>query len=280
MFERRLRIFLSILLGVMSVLLLRAFHLQVITKNTWKREAEDFNKRAVYTETTRGRILDRNGVELAADEGCMDACVDYRAISRNKTWIEIVSAQRLIDRLGDQYRRAAKKDRIAMVEDEAVAVNRDIDRMFALLAEVSKKEPAEIEELCNTINLKVAMRSRYVQYKRYQLADEEHDKAGPPPWYRRWLIEGGDGGPRVDDFEQDSGEETDVHAIVKNITNEQYLRLARETSRAPGLVLRAGSIRKYHHGRFGAHVLGLLTAVTKQDLQGSLNVHDELRKYE
>ena len=280
MFERRLRLFLAVLLCVMSVLLMRAFHLQVITKAQWQRDAEDFNKRAIYTETTRGRILDHNGTELAVDQGCMDACVDYRAISRNKKWIDRIAAQRLVERLGDQYRRAAKAERIRMVDDEAVAVNRDIDRMWALLAEVDDKTPAEIEELCSAINLKVAMRSRYVQYRRFQLADEKHEQAGPPPWYRRWLIEGGDAGPSVDDFAQDSGEEFDVHPIVKNITNEVYLRLSRESARAPGLVLRAGTIRRYHHGRAGAHVLGYLTSVTKQDIEGALDIDDELRKYE
>src|SRR5688572_18597842 len=204
MFEHRLRLFLGILLCVMCVLLMRAFHLQVITKSRWQRDAEDFNKRAIYTETTRGRILDHNGTELAVDQGCMDACVDYRAISRNKKWIDMVAAQRLIDRLGDQYKRAAKAQRLTMVAEEAVVVNQDIDRMWTLLAAVSKENPGvtdvealeRIEELCATINLKVAMRSRYVQYKRFQLAEEKHDEAGPPPWYRRWLIEGGDGGPR------------------------------------------------------------------------------------
>jgi len=289
MFEHRLRLFLGILLCVMGVLLMRAFHLQVITKGKWQRDAEDFNKRAIYTETTRGRILDHNGTELAVDQGCMDACVDYRAISRNPKWIDSVAAQRLIERMGERaYRGTPKAQRVKMVAEEAVQVNGDIDRMWATLAAVSKESPtvsdadalAKIEELCNAINLKVAMRSRYVQYKRYQLADEEHEKSGPPPWYRRWLIEGGDGGPSVDDFEQDSGEESDVHPIVKNITNETYLRLSREQARAPGLVLRAGTIRRYHHGKAGAHVLGLLTSVTRKDIDGALDLEDELRKYE
>ena len=280
MFEHRLRIFLLVLLCVMSALLMRAFHLQVITKSRWQRDAEDFNKRAVYTETTRGRIVDHNGTELAVDQGCMDACVDYRAISRNKKWIDAVAGQRVSERIGDtQYRRMPKAERAKLIEEEAVNVNRDIDHMWAMLAEVDQKSLGEIEEICDTINLKVAMRSRYLQYRRYQIADDEHEKSGPPPWYRRWLIEGGDGGPSVDDFQQDSGEEVDVHPIVKNITNEQYLHLAREQSRAPGLVLRAGTIRKYHHGKAGAHVLGLLTSATREDMK-TLEVEDELRKYE
>jgi penicillin-binding protein 2 len=280
MFERRLKLFLVILLCVMGVLLLRAFHLQVLTKNAWRQEAEDFNKREIYTETTRGRILDHNGVELAVDEGCMDACVDYRAISRNKKWIETVATARLIDRLGQQYKSAAKADRVKMVADESGKVNEDIDRMFALLADVSGQKHAEIDELVSSINLKVAMRTRYVQWKRYQTADEEHDKKEPPPWYRQWLIEGGNGGPSVDDFEQESGEETDAHPIVKNISNETYLRLARESSRCPGLVLRAGTVRRYPQGTAGAHVLGLLSAVGQADLKADANYLDPLRKYE
>ena len=281
MFEHRRRIFLLVLLCVMSALLVRAFHLQVITKSQWQRDAEDFNKRAVYTETTRGRIVDHNGTELAVDQACMDACVDYRAISRSKKWIDAIAAQRVLDRLGEKgYRATPKADRLKLIEDEAAHVNGEIDRMWSVLAEVDQKTPTEIEEICNTINLKVAMRSRYVQYKRYQLADEEHEKSGPPPWYRRWLIEGGDGGPSVDDFEQDSGEENDVHPIVKNITNEVYLRLAREQSHMPGLVLRPGTIRKYHFGKAGAHALGILTSVTREDIKGSLDLEDELRKYE
>ena len=35
MFERRLKIFLGILLGFMSILLLRAVHLQVFTRSQW-----------------------------------------------------------------------------------------------------------------------------------------------------------------------------------------------------------------------------------------------------
>ena len=280
MFERRLKLFLGILLGVLSILLLRAFHLQVVTKNAWKAQAEDFNKRAVYTDTTRGRILDHNGLELAVDEGCMDACVDYRAISRNKAWIRSVAAQRLVDRLGAQYSEARRAERIRVVDAESAVVNQDIDRMWALLAEVSGSTPVEIEEIVNSINLKVAMRARHIQYKRFQAADEKHENAGPPPWYRRWLIEGGDAGPSIDDFEQESGEAIEAHPIIKRISNDQYLRLARESSRCPGLVLRAGTIRKYPYGRAAAHAMGVLTSVTRKDLEADESFDDPLRKYE
>src|SRR5258708_6858013 len=94
MFERRLKICLGILLSVMCILLLRAFHLQVITRANWVKEAEDFKKKAQSLETTRGRILDVKGHELAIDEACMDACVDYRAITRDPQWIRDLAKTR------------------------------------------------------------------------------------------------------------------------------------------------------------------------------------------
>ncbi|MEO6437091.1 MAG: penicillin-binding transpeptidase domain-containing protein [Tepidisphaeraceae bacterium] len=280
MFERRLKIFLGILLGIMALLLVRAVQLQVFTRSTWAREAEDFKTRPVYVETVRGRILDHRGAVIAVDEACMDACVDYRAISRNGNWIARLATARLKEQLGDGFKRHSEKDRDRMIAAEAILVIRDIDAMFQLLAEVSGQELLDIEEVCHTINLKVAMRSRYVQYKRFQKAEDAHAGSGPPPWYRRWLVEGGEGGPCVDDFEQLSGEETDAHPVVRNISQDIYMRLAKETPRCPGLVLRQGTTRRYPYGRAGAHLLGIMTPVSKDDLLADPNLGDELRKYD
>ena len=280
MFERRLKIFLGILLGVMSVLLLRAVHLQIITRSHWARQAEDFRKRPVYVETTRGRILDHNGAEIAVDEACLDACVDYRAISRNEKWIDNLAIRRAEDRLGDQYAKASRAKRDALVAEQADAVKSDIDAMFALLSEVSGKSPEEIDEICRAIDLKVAYRSRYVQYKRFASADAKQENAAPPPWYRRWLIEGGEGGPSIDDFEQEFGEETEAHPIVRNISQAVYMRLAKESPRCPGLVLRQGTTRRYPYGPAGAHLLGMLAPVTREDLLNDPHLDEELRKYD
>src|SRR4051812_10184965 len=203
MFERRLKIFLGIVLTFTAVLLLRAVHLQVFTKSQWVHEAEEFNKKEALLETTRGRILDHVGREIAVDEACMDACVDYRAISRNKKWITEVALARLLDRLGDQYKKAPKAERGKLLDDEIAALNRDIDSMWALLAQQSGQTREQIDEICRTIDLKVAWRNRYVQYKRYEKANAGSSDRGPSPWYRRWLVEGGNGGPKVDDYEQD-----------------------------------------------------------------------------
>ena len=76
------------------------------------------------------------------------------------------------------------------------------------------------------------------------------------------------------------GEETEAHPIIKRISNDQYLRLARESSRCPGLVLRAGTFRKYPYGRAAAHAMGVLTSVARKDLETDESFDDPLRKYE
>src|SRR5207244_2364180 len=136
-------------------------------------------------------------------EACMDACVDYRAIGRNEKWIKELADARLKDRVGDAYRKGTKKQRDEMRAAEVDAANHDIDAMWDLLAKESYQPREQIDEVCHGIDLKVAMRTRWVQYKPYQRAGEEQAEKPTSPWYRRWLIEGGEGGPKVDDFEQE-----------------------------------------------------------------------------
>ncbi len=281
MFERRLKVFLGILLCFITVLLLRAVHLQLFTKSNWLREAEDFNKKPAYVETTRGRILDHNNLEIAVDEACMDACVDYRAISRDAKWINALAEARLKDRMGTQFTKATRKEKEELAADEAESINRDIDKMWDLLARESNQTREQIDEICHEIDLKVAMRTRWVQYKRYENAEKALEGSGPSPWYRRWLIEGGDGGPKVDDFEQESGEQVDVHPIIRNISQQVFMRLAKAAEHCPGLVLRPGTHRNYPYHKAGAHLIGSLGPVTKQDINADPNLGvDELRKYD
>ena len=281
MFERRLKIFLGILLGVMGLLLVRAFHLQVVTRSEWAQAAEDFKKRPVLVETTRGRLLDRKGQPIALDEACMDACVDYRAISRNEKWMRDVAAARVREAQPDEYKKADKEARQRVIDREAEQVRADVDAMFELLAQETREPPEKIDATCRQIELRIAMRSRMRQYRRFLQANAEHESNGDAPWYRRWLIEGGQDGPQVDDFDEVEEEELSVHSVVRNITPEAYLRLARAAPRCPGLVLRPGTHRRYPYGSAGAHAIGALASVTKEDMLADKNLGvDPLREYQ
>ena len=280
MFERRLKIFLGILMFVIGMLLLRAFHLQVLTRGTWLAAAEELKKRPALIETTRGRILDCKGLEIAVDEASMNACVDYRAIVRDPKWIRALARSRLIERAADDFKQADKTRKEIMIAAEAEQVTADIDRMFALLAKEAPQGAEQVEDTCRQIDLRVAMGRRKRQYDRYLLANEEHQTDGPPAWYRRWLIEGGKDGPQVDDFDDTEGEEVSAHPVVQNISPEGYLRLSRAMARCPGLELRPGTHRKYPFGAAGCHLIGTISPVNKEDIQNDPNfMKDPLREY-
>src|SRR5215212_811986 len=243
MFERRLKVFLGILMFVMGVLLLRAIHLQVFTKGMWVAAAEELKKRPALVETTRGRILDCKGHEIAIDEASMDACVDYRAIVRDEKWIRALAKERVTGNQPDLWKASDRKARDRLIEDEMDQVKLDIDGMFQLLAQQSGQSIETIEDVCHQIDLRVAMGRRLRQYKRFEVANEEHQTDGPAPWYRRWLIEGGKDGPQLDDFDDTQGEEKSVHPVLRGITPEMYLALSRAMKNSPGLELRPGTKR-------------------------------------
>src|SRR3954465_7649791 len=127
MFERRLKISLGILLSMMSILLLRAVHLQVFTKSQWVLAAENFKKKEQFIETTRGRILDFKGHELAVDEACMDACVDYRAITRDPEWIRSIAFKRVTSDK-ESWSHLDKARRKQLIDEAVEAMKSQIDQ--------------------------------------------------------------------------------------------------------------------------------------------------------
>ena len=150
--------------------------------------------------------------------------------------------------------------------------------MFALIAKETGRDRDEIEDICHQIDLRVAMSSRIRQYNRFRKAEKESSARGASPWYRRWLIEGGDG-PEIDDFDRTEGEEVGMHPLVRNISPAAYLHLARALPQCPGLQLRPGTHRVYPYGKAACHVMGAVSTVTKEDLEADANLTDPLLSY-
>src|SRR3954471_540663 len=126
MFERRLKIFLFILLAVTGVLLVRAMVVQVVEQDQWRSEASKTMQRPKFTETTRGRILDFRDREVALDVPCTDACVEYAALTGTPSdeWYRRTARKRLEQRLGEDYTKAAKSRREALVKEEIEKVKK------------------------------------------------------------------------------------------------------------------------------------------------------------
>ena len=97
MFRRRVALLLVVLLVCSTVLLVRATQVQVLQRGSWQAFLEDELNRSALTSTTRGRILDRNGVVLAKDGPEMDAAVDFRVLGEepDEEWVKWRAYNRL-----------------------------------------------------------------------------------------------------------------------------------------------------------------------------------------
>ena len=142
MFERRLKIFLGILIGVTVILLMRAAHLQLANGDYWRMQASQTLHRQTLVEPIRGKIVDFRDRTLAEDVACIDAAVDYRAIDLNEKWLTDQAVSRLNARMGLNYRRAEKDARKKMLEDEVKRVLQEaIDLHLSALRKDQEERP-------------------------------------------------------------------------------------------------------------------------------------------
>ncbi len=278
MFERRLKIFFGLIIAVTLLLLARAAQVQVIGSGYWKDKARENLKRSQLVETVRGRILDFKGRELAVDQPCIDAAVDYRAIIREAAWLKTQAIARLKADASSGYARTPKAQRGKLIEQETRRVEADIDRMWQALAAVSGKPREQIDEVVANVRRRVEMRRRYIWYRKYEQAMNRHGSREPAPWYKQWLLNE-EPTPQLDSFAIDVSEQTDAHVILTAITPEAHIALKKRLEEFPGLVLRPSKHRFYPYGSVACHVLGHLANVSREDQQADPNLHDELRHY-
>jgi penicillin-binding protein 2 len=282
MFERRLKIFLSIIFALAALMVLRAIQLQMFQRARWQAKAEEAMRHWTLVDTPRGRIVDRNSEPIAYDDACIDAAVDYRAIILDPEWIKSQARQRLKAR-GEPL--AAGMTREQVLADEIERVKADIDAMWALLARVSGKSVEQIEETRQEIMRRVLLLRRNAWYRRYA---KTTGKEGPSPWYRRWLVDA-----RTDDPDQQHDaaldaaaitvdEQLQAHVVLAEIDNDVQNALGKKLPDCPGLQLRESTHRKYDPTAavVACHLLGHLMPVDEQTVKSESNAaSDPFRKY-
>ena len=298
MFERRLKIFLTILLLVTGVMLLRAVQLQVFGRTYWQEQAAESMKKSRLIETTRGTIFDAKGRAIAQDVACIDAAVDYRAVMEppEPTWLSAQAIARVRRDLGDSYWKVSADERRERINKQTLAVKNDLNEMWRALAEelarmgkpeehsISAAELAaaleKIEDTRRAIVERVQMRRRYVWYHKYREAVKEQ-KDVVAPWYSKWLSDDQADGPDVDNFLEDVGEQEAAHPILHNISSEAHIRLKKSRQKYPGLTLIPGGNRDYPFANVASHVVGRLSQVMREDVIKDPNLgRDELREYQ
>jgi penicillin-binding protein 2 len=278
MFERRLKILLIILLVVSACLAIRAAQIQVLQRATWRAAAAEIMKSDEFVETTRGSIVDRNGVRLVADAPCIDASVDYRVITEepDADWVKLHAEKNLKDRLGDQYKDLKRSKQLqAALDDECARVRDDIKAMWQELAAAGGKTPEQIDEIRRDIVQRVEMRKRYIWWHRYEAALKRSEKQNSSAWYRAFLADNDPNNSPEDDFEVNVAEETASHVILHDISPEVQARLARQQERFFGLSLVPSKYRKYDFGRVACNVLGYLQTARPEEITADAAESDQ-----
>jgi penicillin-binding protein 2 len=281
MFERRLKVLLFLLFFVGLVLLARAFQLQVFAHEQWKKEAEGLGHRRHLVETIRGTIKDYRGKEIAVDHPCIDACVEYGAIVKEPEWIKSQAFKRLAITQPGVYRRADQKTRDELLTGAQVKVSEDIDHMWAALAQEAKSPLDKIEEARQSIEQRIQIRERYLQFRNFSKASDEKRQSTTTtaPWYQRILTAGTNDKVDIDSFEIHSDDQQQAHPIVRNISSDTYTRLAKDIDKYPGLVLREGSVRVYPQNETACHILGTVGRVGDKELESAKNDRDDPGRY-
>jgi cell division protein FtsI/penicillin-binding protein 2 len=241
--------------------------------DNWQQQAVESMKRPRLIETTRGTIFDHKSIPIALDEACIDAAVDFRAVVEppDPVWVKEQAIARVRRELGDAYGKTAAEQRKRRIDDAVKAVEHDLGEMWtALAAELNAKDPAaaleQIEDTRRGIVERVRMRRRYVWYHKYQKAVDEK-KGVAAPWYAKWLLDDEtEGGPDIDNFIEDVGEQEAAHPILHDISNDTLIRLKKSRDRYPGLTFVDSTVRRYPYKNVASHVLGRLSKVMAEDI--------------
>jgi penicillin-binding protein 2 len=263
MFQRRLKVFLFILVIASAALAIRATQIQIVHRDFYQQLGHKMAQRREFIETTRGTIFDRKDRPLAEDSPCVDACVDYRAITEepDPDWLTQIAFSNLKHKLsGEEYRRAERHpEDDPAVQAEVARLRANISAMWDELALVGDQTPDQLNELRQQIVARVEMRKQSHTWATYRAALKSSMKN--QVWYRRLFAADPSADDAIDNYQVEVVEETQPHAILHTLTTPAQARLAREQERFFCLSLLPGKYRDYPRGDAACHVLGYLSPV-------------------
>jgi penicillin-binding protein 2 len=251
---------------VCAVLVARAFAVQVVSRAYWEEEANRVMEDQTTIPTTRGRLLDFKGRELAVDLPCIDVTVDYRAIQLepDSRWMRRLAIERL-KHADPAFLQKPRAKRTEAIDAEVIIVRSQIESMWHEIANLSGKPIDEIDEQRRQIVRLVEMRKRLVWYSKYERAVKNQENRAGDSWMA-WLLGQSNQELDLDKFAVTVAEELQQHVIIPNVSYAIRTQLMREIDKYPGLQLRSGVVRTYPFNDVACHVIGTLRAVDASEL--------------
>ena len=283
MFFTRTRILIILLLLGIAGVLVRAAQIQWWQHDQWAAQANRGAVRDELVETSRGRILDVKGRELAIDAPCMDAVIDYRIITLppDEKWIKDYARVRMRRRLGDTLNQVPAPQRPALLQQQIQQIRADIEQMWQVLGDeqLTGTTHVQIEDRRNQIIQRVQMRRRSVWYQHYLKAEKKSRKKDDLAWWQRWIADDKADAPELDTFDVTVSEQEASHILLPSISEDLANYLSKNADRFPGLSIRPGQHRVYPYKDSACHVVGYLTQVSGDDLLKGDGKADDLRLY-
>jgi cell division protein FtsI/penicillin-binding protein 2 len=230
MFNRRLKVFLVSVLVVGVVFTLRLVQLQIVQASDHIGRAEQsLRQPESYIPAVRGRIFDCYGELLASDEPSWDICMDYRALSNDKSYIRRIAAGwRRQNRLPEFP--GLESDELRRRDQETVA--KQIEDSYALISELSGEPIDEImERRAYTLKRVAAIQRVLMKKKGYFVLPEE---------------------TRMD------------HPLARGLDDQSAVKAKMALAEMDWLSVRASTRRVYHNATELGHVMGRLGRVTAE----------------
>lgn len=226
----------------------RLFQLQVVRADYYRKRAE---RALVLRPSTlpfvRGRILDRTGEVLVSDEPCWEIAVDYSVIAAGQ-----VDLPKDVRKRQRRWIRRLKLPGDWTDEQREETFRSKIDRMWMDLALVTADFNAisvsEFRALASDIYSRVARVRRIVSNRR--------------------------------EFDSPVAEELTFHPVLSGLDRNQQVAASEQFARYPWVEIRPSTQRTFAaNSEPFAHVLGRMSRVTAEVVEGDENRDDKFSKY-
>ncbi len=182
MYDKRIKIFVILSVALLLVCLLRLTQMQLLPDSSLQDEIEELKRQRGLSrrlKTIRGRILDRRGRVLAADEPQFQLCINYKL---SCFFDERVRQAKLL--------KAAQKHKAnpsgPAAEQKLLDVRKELEAKLEDLRHIIEKctyfglKRADIEERITEINNKIWNLRRYLAWKR-NYPNKDFAQAQPDP---------------------------------------------------------------------------------------------------
>ncbi len=243
MLKRRLILLLVLALVAIGIVGARLAVLQIAQAKFWKQQARRFSYRHFVIPTTRGAIVDRNGVVLAVEEPCYNLEIEYQAMNRDDQWINRHAIALLRRRYPHNVRAIiahlpAQRRKIA-------AELRSLPRVIAKICGVPERKVLHRFDL---IRARMQLLRQDIWTLRYSHHNATEADESPTEVLNRIAQAG----------HLDLVEAHEAHTIVPDVSNAVAFYFKKHADRYPGLVIAAGTHRVYPLNSVAAQIIGTM----------------------